>query len=275
MYAPRMSDAVFEPWFSRWRLVADGKAFETKLGNRLLPVRSEGVPAILKIAASEEERKGAALMSWYAGEGAAKVLAHEDPAILLERCDGARSLAAMARDGRDDEATRILCATAALLHASRDRPLPKTLVPLPIWFRQLAPAAALHGGVFVKSDVAARALLAEPRDLVVLHGDFHHDNVLDGGERGWLAIDPKGLIGERHFEFANIVRNPDVATALAPGRLQRQAQIVSDEAGLEYARLLKWILAYAGVGAVWSMESGHDPKAGMQIAEIAAAELQV
>ena len=80
---------------------------------------------------------------------------------------------------------------------------------------------------------------------------------------------------ERDFEFANLVRNPDVATALAPGRLRRQAQIASDEAGLEYVRLLKWILAYAGIGAVWSMESGHDPKPGIQIAELAAAELQV
>jgi streptomycin 6-kinase len=269
-----MVNAEFEPWFTRWRLVADGTAFGTKYGNRLLPVRFQGAPAILKISVGEEERKGAALMSWYGGEGAAKVLAHEDPALLLERAGCKQSLATMSRDGRDDEATRILCATAARLHAPREQPSPKTLVPLPIWFRQLAPAAALHGGIFAKSDAAARELLAEPRDIVVLHGDFHHDNVLDGGARGWLAIDPKGLVGERDFEFANLVRNPDVATALSPGRLQRQARIASEEAGLEFRRLLKWILAYAGIGAVWSMESGHDPKPGMQIAEIAAAELQ-
>jgi aminoglycoside/hydroxyurea antibiotic resistance kinase len=42
----------------------------------------------------------------------------------------------------------------------------------------------------------------------VLHGDLHHGNVLDFGLRGWLAIDPKGLLGERGFDFANIFTNP-------------------------------------------------------------------
>jgi streptomycin 6-kinase len=40
-------------------------------------------------------------------------------------------------------------------------------------------------------------LLTTQREKVVLHGDMHHGNVLNFGSRGWLAIDPKGLIGER------------------------------------------------------------------------------
>jgi streptomycin 6-kinase len=63
------------------------------------------------------------------------------------------------------------------------------------------------GGTFAKSEAEARSLLDAPGEAVVLHGDFHHDNVMDGGPRGWLAIDPKGLIGEREFEFANLFRN--------------------------------------------------------------------
>jgi streptomycin 6-kinase len=43
-----------------------------------------------------------------------------------------------------------------------------------------------------------------------LHGDLHHENVLDFGERRWLAIDPHGLHGERFFDFANIFTNPDL-----------------------------------------------------------------
>ena len=34
----------------------------------------------------------------------------------------------------------------------------------------------------LKSAAAARDLLATPRDVVVLHGDIHHDNILDFGE---------------------------------------------------------------------------------------------
>ncbi|MBV9330238.1 MAG: 3'-kinase, partial [Alphaproteobacteria bacterium] len=164
-------------------------------------------------------------------------------------------------------------ATAAKLHAPRGKPPPDTLVPLNLWFRQLAPAAAREGGVLAKSDAAAKLLLSEPREICVLHGDLHHGNVLDFGARGWLAIDPKGLVGERGFEFTNLLRNPDAETALAPGRLARQVRVASAAARLEPARLLAWVLAYAGLGAVWSAVSGHDAKPGLENAEVAAAEL--
>lgn len=231
---------------------------------------------MLKIAGHEEERRGANLMAWYAGRGAAQVFAHEGEALLLERLTGP-SLMEMAQGGHDDDASRILCRAAAQLHAARDRLPPAGLVPLEIWFAALAPVAAAHGGTFAKSAAAAQRLLATPRDIVVLHGDLHHENVLNGGARGWLAIDPKGLVGERGFDFANLFRNPDEAVALTPGRLCRQLRIVAVEAGLEPARLLQWILAYAGLGAAWSLAGGHDHDAevGLQIAEAAACELPI
>ena len=53
--------------------------------------------------------------------------------------------------------------------------------------------------VYVTSlnESSIRKLLAEPREVCALHGDLHHDNVLDFGPRGWLAIDPHALVGER------------------------------------------------------------------------------
>jgi streptomycin 6-kinase len=268
-----MPNDPFQPWLERWGLTPDGPAFTSPMGSRLAPVIKDGAPAMLKLAAHEEERNGAKLMAWYAGQGAARVLAIEHEALLLERLTGERSLAEMARNGRDDEATRILSQAAGGLHAPRREPVPASLVPMDVWFRALEPAAALHGGTFAKSAVAARDLLSQPRDIVVLHGDFHHNNVLDGGARGWLAIDPKGVLGERGFEFANLFRNPDAEIALTPGRMRRQARIVAEEAGLELKRLFQWILAYAGLGAAWSIQMGHDPAPGLAIAEIAASEL--
>lgn len=268
-----MADDPLQRWIERWSLVADGEAFTTKIGSRLQPVLKDGTPAMLKLAAGEEERKGAALMEWYAGEGAARVLEREDYALLLERVIGPRSLSAMAQSGNDDEATAILCDTAAGLHAARSKPPPASLVPLDIWFRALWPRAASDGGTFARAAEVARPLLATAEDVVVLHGDYHHDNVLDGGARGWLAIDPKGLIGERAFEFANLFRNPTAELALTPGRMRRQVEIVARRARLDPVRLLQWIFAYAGLGAAWSIESG-DPAPGLAIAELAAAELR-
>ncbi len=267
--AQAAADAL-RPWFAAWSLVADGPAFTTKFGSHLAPVLAQGAPAMLKVAGSDEERRGGALMDWYAGVGAARVLARDGEAILLERAVGHRSLAGMAVAGDDDGASRILCETVARLHTPRAAPPPDTLVPLPAWFAALGPAAVAHGGVFAKSLAAADRLLTDPREPVVLHGDVHHDNILDGGPRGWLAIDPKGLIGDRAFDYANLFRNPTAEIALAPGRMRRQVEVVATAGGLEPRRLLTWIHAYAGLGAAWSLQSGHDPAPGLAIAELAA-----
>ncbi len=178
----------------------------------------------------------------------------------------------MATQGRDDEATRIICAVAAKLHAARGDP-PPSAIPLPTRFKALEGAAAKHGGILRRAAETAWELLAAPQEVVPLHGDLHHGNVLNFGERGWLAIDPKGLVGERGFDFANIFGNPDPATATESGRLARQSQVVAEAAGLERQRLLSWILAFAGLSASWGLEDGEDPRLAFAVAELAAAEL--
>ena len=214
-------------------------------------------------------------MEWWAGEGAARVLARKDDALLLDRAMGARSLIAMSKDGDDDAATQIICEAVEVLHAPRERPLPPTLVPLDIWFRELGPMATRHGGVLAAAHEVAQVLLAEPRDVVALHGDVHHANILDFESLGWLAIDPKGLLGERGYDYANPFCNPDTATALRPGRLQRYLAQVSEHAQMEPKRLLMWILAYSGLSAAWILGDGDGARFDLSIAELAAAELGV
>lgn len=269
-----MTGERFKIWLDLWRLTPDGEAFSS-LGGELLPVRQDGRPAMLKVSRAPEEIAGGAVMAWWAGQGAAPVLAHQGEALLMARATGSASLADMARTGQDDDASRIICAALDDLHAPRPSDPPATLHPLPLWFRALGPAAARHGGVLAKSHAMARRLLADPRDICVLHGDGHHGNFLDFGTLGWLAIDPKGLIGERGFDYANILCNPDLATAAAPGRIARQAAVVAQAGRLEPVRTLQWLLAYAGLSAAWTLSDGNNPAAALQIAEIAATELDL
>ncbi|MES2342971.1 MAG: aminoglycoside phosphotransferase family protein [Pseudomonadota bacterium] len=267
-----MTGDEFDKWIDRWRLTPDGAPF-TSLGGRLLPVRQAGVPAMLKVSHAPEEIAGGVLMSWWDGQGAAPVLAHEGEALLMVRAMGSGSLSEMARNGRDDEATGIICAALDGLHAPRPGRLPASLNPLPDWFRALGPAANLHGGVLAKSHAMSKQLLADPREVCVLHGDAHHGNFLDFGDLGWLAIDPKGLIGDRGYDYANLLCNPDLATAIVPGRIARQARVVARAANLDPVRTMQWLLAYAGLSASWTLSDGNNPAGALQIAEIAAAEL--
>ncbi len=267
---------MFDDHLRRWELTPDGDPIVTRAA-RLLPVRHRGEAAMLRIVTNSEARGGDALMTWWDGDGAAHVLAAEGDALLLERAEGHRSLSDYARNGRDDEATTILCDVIARLHAPRAKPLPD-LIPLATWFRDLEPAAAIHGGVLARCAQSARLLLAEPRDVGVLHGDVHHDNVLDFGDRGWLAIDPNRLIGERGFDYANLFCNPDLEdpsrpVATLPGRFARRLEIVTARSGLERARLLQWILAWTGLSAAWFLGDGDSTEIDFRVAALVIAEI--
>ena len=260
---------MFDDYLARWSLIPDGPPIHTHSSD-LLPVRYRGSPAMLKIAREAEEKFGGLLMRWWDGDGAAPVLAQEGDALLLERATGTRSLARMADDGRDDEATRILCAAAARLHAPRAKPLPE-LIGLEPWFEQLWPAPSKYGGIFAESARTARLLLDDPREVGALHGDLHHDNVLDFGDRGWLAIDPKRLRGERGFDYANIFCNPEERTDVARERFHRRVGIVAEAARIERKRLLQWILAWCGLSAAWRLDDGQSAEIDLPIAELALA----
>ena len=273
-----MENRLFNTWLNRWGLTPDGEPVETHT-SQLLPVVviRDGQKAILKIADDDSERIGCELMVWWNGNGAAKVLAHAAGAILLERATGTESLADMSWTGNDAQACRIICHAASRLHFSRNASTP-ALTPLHHWFSDLAPAANKHGGILTRCAVVANVLLSSPHDEVVLHGDLHHGNILDFGTRGWLAIDPKGLVGERGFDYANIFTNPDLAeptrpVAIEPERFTQRVNIVSEIARIERQRLLMWIVAWCGLSSVWFLQEGDSATVPLRIAELAMAEL--
>jgi streptomycin 6-kinase len=196
------------PTLQAWQLSADGDFFIA--GNSLLqPVLFERQPAMLKIPLSDKGQAGFRLLACWNGNAAVTVYKYDAVALLMERAVGKRSLRRMVLDGREDEANTIVCGVVRQLHA---HPCGEALelAPLASWSRSLAEAATTHGGVFATCHEIADALLRDPHDTVALHGDIHYDNILDSGHegnlhadtipgsshRGWVAIDPKGVMGE-------------------------------------------------------------------------------
>jgi streptomycin 6-kinase len=261
----------FERVFSLWRLVAEGEPIITP-SSHLLPVRWQGRAAMLKRALDIDERLGSLVLDWWDGDGAALVFAYDDDTVLMERAEGTRSLMHMALNGEDDQASRIVCDVVRKLHQPREKPLPE-VIDLRQWFRDLAPAATRYGGLFPRCLETAEALLASEHDRRVLHGDVHHDNILDFGERGWRAIDPKRLFGERLFDYANLLCNPDLPTARERTRFLRQLDVIVEHARVDRRRLLEWVLAFAGLSAAWFLDDGMAADSDLSVAHLAAAEL--
>lgn len=268
---------MFDAYLEGWKLEVDGEPFETH-SSKLLPVRHQARPALLKLPTVDEERQAGQLMFWWQGQGAAQVYEFDQSsgAIVLERLSTEPSLKQMALNGRDDEAMRILCQAAVKLHNKPAQNLPP-LFTLERWFQALAPMAARHGGMLRYGARLAERLLADQRDIVVLHGDLHHENLLWSEQRGWLLIDPKGLYGERTFDYINLLRNPQFELAGQPARFAHQSWLIAQEAGLDRRRLLEWTVAFTCLSAAWYFESENADHGGDEdliFAHLAAMELE-
>ncbi|NQX28774.1 hypothetical protein HQQ81_15610 [Microbacteriaceae bacterium VKM Ac-2854] len=255
----------------RWGVQLTGPVVVTGTSELQPGVRGDE-PVMIKLAHVAEERLGARVLASWAGRGAVRVLELDGDAVLLVRATGPRDLARLSADGRDDTATVILCDVLERLHAVPD---PGLAVPdLARWIRALtAPAPASHPdprGHERAADIL-RELSAPVEPSVLLHGDAHHFNVLDFGDRSrarWLAIDPKGVRGPRVFDHLALFLNPDPATAIS--RLRRRQAIVAERLGRD--DLAEWVFGYAMLSVAWHLEDGTDPAAALAVAA-AAAEL--
>lgn len=215
---------------------------------------------IMKPIVAEEEGRGARLLQWYAGDGAATVFDIHGDTIFMEWLDGG-PLADPVRAGRDDESTIAIATVVANLHRPRAG-LPDDLQPLRERFQTLFdtdvrvwPHTARD--LYARASGIALRLFDRPSAQIPLHGDLHHDNILSS-DRGWLAIDPKGLLGDPAYDVANIFINPKHADNIAadPRRIAARADILSQRLNYPRKRMLGWAAAHAALSACWDLVDG-------------------
>jgi streptomycin 6-kinase len=263
-----------QQFLSLWTLKTDGPQIETP-SSWLVPVRRGVTAAMLKVLKpTSDEYNAAALLRYFDGNGAVRIYESHDNAVLMERAGGLRSLT-MATTGGDVEAAEILAATVLKLHAPRQTAKPERLTPLNDWFSALY-RHQCDAAILGRCAAVARDLLGSERDIGVLHGDLHHDNVLDGGDRGWLAIDPKALLGERAYDVANLLCNPSPYRDIVhdPGRMWHLARLYAGRLELDMQRVLAFAYAHAGLSASWDIEDGSDPEYRLRCAEVLEVAIQ-
>ena len=92
----------------------------------------------------------------------------------------------------------------------------------------------------------------------LLHGDLQHHNVLFDSDRGWLAIDPKGVAGEIEYEIGAVLRNPTERPDLfaSPAHVERRLNRFARRLGMCFERALAWGFAQGVLSAVWQVEDG-------------------
>lgn len=255
--SPGMEPPVFP---ERWS-VGDPILVTETFSSRIWKVRQAGgEPAIVKALKPfddvEDELRGAHLLEWRDGLGAVKLLGFEGMMMLLEHA-GERHLTADLDAHGDEAATLIAAEVLERLHAPSERPAPPQLQPLRERFVALfdkarAERAAGNPSLYGEAATLAERLLDEATDVRPRHGDLHHDNILSG-PRGWLAIDPKGVLGDPGFDAANLFYNPIDRDDLCrnPERIAFMAQTFAASIGQDDRRVLDHAVAYGCLSAAW------------------------
>jgi streptomycin 6-kinase len=259
----------------RWSITV-GPPFEPLSYNYVAPaVRADGTSAVLKVGfPCGELMSEIEALRLCDGRGAVRLMEfdREPGALLLERLEPGTSLASVTDDAE---------ATAIAVQVMRQfwRPVPPghPFRSLADWTAGLRRLRAQFGGGTGPFPVArveeAEALFAEllgsMAEPVLLHGDLHHENILAAHQQRWLAIDPKGIVGEPAYETSTFLLNrvPDGPEA---GRiLARRMNQLSEVLEVDRARIRGWAVAQAVLSAWWSFE---DHSHGWEPA-IATAEL--
>ena len=106
-------------------------------------------------------------------------------------------------------------------------------------------------------------LLAGDGPLVVVHGDLHYANVMADAAGEWLAIDPKPMAGDAHYEPAPMLWNrmDELTGPLAVGSvrdgLRRRFHALVDAAGLDEDRARDWVVVRMVVNAGWTVQDAR------------------
>ncbi|BCA49199.1 hypothetical protein BatF92_11410 [Bacteroides thetaiotaomicron] len=158
-----------------------------------------------------DELRGADYLVWRNGRGAVRLLGRENNLMLLEYA-GERMLSHIVAEHGDYQATEIAAELMAKLYAASEEPLPSALLPIRDRFAALFQRARDDQNAGCQTDYVHAAIIADQMmsnasELRGLHGDLHHENIMFSS-RGWLVIDPVGLVGEVGFGAANMFYDP-------------------------------------------------------------------
>jgi streptomycin 6-kinase len=252
--------------------------FDNLSYNYVVPViRKDGAEAVLKLGVPNKELTNEIeALHLLRGRGTVKLFEsdRELGALLLERLNPGRPVYELA----DDEAATSIAAQwmeRVWEPAPEGHPFP-TVSDWGKGFQRLRNEFEGATGLFpeelvIKAERVFQDLLGSMADSVLLHGDLHHWNILSAEREPWLAIDPKGVVGEPAYEVGAWLRNPfpnilgmDDLQVL----IQRRVNQFSERLGFEEERMLKWSFAQAVLAGWWSYEEhAEDWRSWITLAE--------
>jgi streptomycin 6-kinase len=236
--------AIVEELLSRWECTVDGAVAHGQVGV-IVPVHRVAGPAALKVSFPHpgNQHEPDAFTAW-GGRGAVLLYERDDDhfAMLLERAQPAT----LSDVGGDDVA-----AAAGRLSHRLSIPAPSDLPRLADqaddWEEELRQGAADFPGALPGTvlDTALAVIdeLGRNQPDVLVHGDFHARNILRAEREPWLAVDPKGYVGDPAYDGGTLLNPRALALIEAEDlmkALRHELDVFAETAELDRERVRRW-----------------------------------
>ncbi|GAA0432804.1 aminoglycoside phosphotransferase family protein [Streptomyces luteireticuli] len=254
--------AIVNGLLEQWSCVPDGEIVHGGVGV-VVPVRRRGAgAAVLKVSFPHpgNRHEPDAFAAW-GGRGAVLLYERDDDrfAMLLERVRSS-SLAEVA-DG--DAVVAVAGRLSHRLGVPAPPGLPRLSGLADAWEEQLLKDSAELTHTLPRRTVDAA--VATVRELgrvqpdTLVHGDLHAGNILRAEREPWLAVDPKGLVGDRAYDAGTLLKSRAPALLEADdllGAVHRVVDAFADAAEVDRERVLRWAQLHAVQAAFWGRRHG-------------------
>jgi streptomycin 6-kinase len=254
-----------------------GAPFSNLSYNFVLRVkRSDGKPAVFKSSFLKDElSREVSVLRDFEGVGAINVLDSDEEwgVVLLEGADPGMPLSTIVDDA---SATDIFCevfrrlrlsAPSSCLYPSMKQHF-AAIGRYRERFDDVNIAAPLPESWVENAEECLAYLITTTSENLLLHGDLHHENILRQGEEQWVVIDPKGIIGDIHFDTIQYLLNYENRGGDCEQVLRGRIAIMADRLGLDPRRIAMWGVARGVLEACWTIEDGGtDWHRGIQMTE--------
>ncbi|MFJ2879185.1 aminoglycoside phosphotransferase family protein [Streptomyces sp. NPDC086796] len=253
---------IVEELLGRWACVPDGEVMHGGVGV-IVPVRRPAAgTAVMKVSFPHpgNVHEPDAFTAW-GGHGAVLLYERDDAhfAMLLERARP--STLAEAEEG--DELVRVAGRLSRRLAVPAPPGLPRLRERADAWEGQLLRDAGELSHALPR--YAVEAAVATVRELghdqpdTLIHGDLHARNILRADREPWLAVDPKGYVGDRAYDGGLLLKTR-ASALLESGDLRRALHrtlyVFAEAAEVDPERARRWAQLHAVQAAFWGRRHG-------------------
>jgi streptomycin 6-kinase len=214
------------------------------------------------------------MLEFMDGDGICKLLRFDEKrlALLLEKVTPGENLKAICGSGDDARAVEI--AIKILRNFWRAPPENIEFPRMEKWFDVLKKAekTGFAPGYVKRARRFFDELSAAGERKTLLHGDFHHENILSAEREPFLVIDPKGIIGDIGYDLSVFMINHAEWLKSEPDlekKLDAAIRAFSEAFEIEPQNLRRWIFAHSVLSAWWSFEENSENwETGLDFTEI-------